>query len=204
MNERPDNLHRAIEAAKSLRLELARMVSGQDGEMSPDDLQTLQDSFDGETTLDTEIRNAVLAIEEDEIFVRGIKAREAELKDRRGRLEKRIEAARGLIEQAMTIAQWPKHEMDIGTVTLGKAKPRLEIDEESEIPSQFWKRKDPDLDKAGLLKVLNERQKAMDAANSLKDEDARAAARLRVNEEMPSVPGCHLETGGHVLTIRRS
>jgi hypothetical protein len=204
MNERPDNLHRSIEAAKSLRLELARMIGGTDAEMSSDDLQTLQDSFDGETTLDVEIRNAVLAIEEDEIFVRGIKARETELKDRRLRLEKRIEATRGLIEQAMTVAQWPKHEMDIGSVTLGKAKPRLEIDQESEIPSQFWKRKDPDLDKAGLLKVLNERQKAMEAVNAIKDEEDRATARLRVNVELPPVPGCHLEAGGHVLTIRRS
>jgi len=205
VNQRPENLHQSIEAAKSLRLELARLVAGSsDAEMSAEDLQALQDTFDGETTLDAEIRSAVLAIEEDEIFVRGIKARETELKDRRLRLEKRIEATRGLIEQAMTVAQWPKHEMDIGTVTLGKAKARIEIDEESEIPSQFWKRKEPDLDRAGLLKVLNERHKAMDAVNSIKDEEGRAVARLRVNVELPPIPGCHLETGGHVLTIRRS
>lgn len=202
MTERPDNLHRSIEAAKALRLELARMLNLGD-DATADDLQALQDTFEGETTLDAEIRSAVLAIEEDEIFVAGIKARETELKARRARLEKRIEATRGLIEQAMTVAQWPKHEMDIGTVMLGKAKARVEIDQENEIPTQFWKRKDPDLDRAGLTKVLNERQKALDAAKAIKDETARAAALARVELEFPSVPGCHLEAGGTVLTIRR-
>jgi hypothetical protein len=179
------------------------MIAGE-AEMSADDLQTLQDSFDGETTLDVEIRNAVLAIEEDEIFVAGIKARETELKNRRLRLEKRIEATRGLIEQAMTIAQWQNHEMDIGTVSLGKAAPRIEIDQENEIPSQFWKRSDPTLDKSGLGKVLRERQKAADAIGKLKTPEERAAAFKKLDEEMPPIPGCHLETSGTTLTIRRS
>lgn len=203
MTQHPDSLHKSIEAAKSLRLELARMIAGSD-EMTADDLQTLQDSFDGETTLDVEIRNAVLAIEEDDIFVAGIKAREAELKSRRLRLEKRIEATRGLIEQAMTVAQWQNHEMDIGTVSLGKAAPRIEIDEESEIPSQFWKRSDPTLDRSGLGKVLRERQKAADAISKLKTPEERAAAFKKLDEEMPAIPGCHLETSGTTLTIRRS
>lgn len=203
MNHRPDNLLRSIEAAKSLRLELARMVAGESGDLSADDLQTIQDSFDGETTLDREIRNAVLSIEEDELFVVGCKAREAELKARRSRLEKRIEATRGLIEQAMTVAQWPKHEMDIGTVTLGGAAPRVEIDDESQVPSQFFKRADPTLDKAGLGKVLKERQKALDAIAKL-DRDKQQAAQQKLDEEMPPIPGCHLVTDGQSLTIRRS
>jgi hypothetical protein len=203
MNERPDNLHRSIEAAKALRLELARMLQLGD-DASADDLQALQDTFEGETTLDAEIRAAVLAIEEDEIFVTGIKAREADLKARRLRLEKRIETTRGLIEQAMTIAQWAKYEMDIGTVTLANAAPKVEIDQESEIPTQFWKRADPTLDRAGLGKVLKERQKALDAAKALKDQEARAAALLRVETDFPTIPGAHLEAGGKTLTIRRS
>ncbi len=196
-----DDLHRSIEAAKSLRLHLARLLQGEDGAV---DEQALNDTFDGETTLDTEIRTAVLAIEEDEIFVNGCKARETELKNRRLRLERRIEATRGLIEQAMTIANWPSHEMDIGTVSLGKAKPRIEIDEESQIPTQFWKREDPTLDRAGLGNVLRERQKAVDAIAKLKTPEERAAAFERLELEMPAIPGCHLETSGVALTIRRA
>ncbi len=196
MNDNPVDLHRSIEAAKSLRLELARLIQG--------DEQALNDTFDGETTLDAEIRQAVLSIEEDEIFVNGCKARETELKNRRLRLEKRIEATRGLIEQAMTIANWPTLEMDIGTVSLGKATPRIEIDQESEIPTQFWKREDPTLDKAGLGKVLKERAKAWDTAMKIKDPEERASACLKVELDCPAIPGVHLETSGHTLTIRRS
>lgn len=199
-----ENLHRAVEAAKALRLELARILIGDNGEATEDDQQTLQDTFDGEaTTLEAAIRSAVLMIEEDEIFVTGIKARESQLKDRRARLEKRIEATRGLIEQAMTIAQWGKHEMDIGSVTLGKATPRIEIDQEADIPTQFWKPNDPSLDKAGLKKTLMERHKALQAINKLKAEQ-REAAMKKLDEEMPAVPGAHLETEDISLTIRRS
>lgn len=200
MNEQPKGLHRAIEAAKSLRLELARLLAGE----TADDVQAFNDTFDGETTLDVEIRQAVLTIEEDEIFINGCKAREAELKNRRLRLEKRIEATRGLIEQALTIAEWPKHEMDIGTVTLARARPRVEIDEESQIPTQFWKRQDPALDRAGLGNVLGERHKALQAIAGLESPEAREAARLRLDQEMPPIPGCHLEVDGVTLTIRRS
>lgn len=201
----PHNLHRSINAAVSLRQELARLIIGETGgDMTPDDLEALRDTFDGQTTLDAEIRRAVLAIEEDEILIAGMKARETELKNRRLRIEKRIEATRGLIEQAMTVAEWPKHEMDIGTVTIGKAAPRLEIDDESQIPSQFWKPADPALDKAGLKKVLSERHKAFDAAKKIADETERASAFRKVQQEFPSIDGAHLETDGVSLTIRRA
>jgi len=203
MDDRSDSLLRSIEAARSLRLELARLISPHGEEMTPDDLQALQDSFDGETTLDVQIRNAVLSIEEDEIFVNGIKAREKELKDRRTRLEKRIETTRGLIEQAMTIAQWHKHEMDIGTVILGKAAARIEIEDESEIPSQFWKRSDPTLDRAGLGKVLKERHGKLQEIAKLPSEKIQAAMQA-LDVEMPPIPGCRLEASGTTLTIRRS
>jgi hypothetical protein len=200
----PHNLHRSINAAVSLRQELARLITGDaGGDMAPDDLEALRDTFDGQTTLDAEIRRAVLAIEEDEILIAGMKARETELKNRRLRIEKRIEATRGLIEQAMTVAEWPKHEMDIGTVTIGKAAPRLEIDDESQIPSQFWKPADPSLDKAGLKKVLSERQKALQAISKLSGE-ARTEALLKIDKEFPPIDGAHLETDGVSLTIRRA
>jgi len=196
MTDTSNDLHRSIEAAKSLRFDLARMLAG--------DERALTDTFDGDTTLDAEIRAAVLAIEEDEIFVAGIKAREAELKNRRLRFEKRIEATRGLIEQAMTVANWPKLEMDIGTVSVGKAAPRIEIDDESEIPTQFWKREDPTLDKSGLTRVLRERQKALENVLKIAVPEERARALGKLNEEMPPIPGCHIETGGVALTIRRA
>lgn len=201
----PHNLRRSINAAVELRQELAKLIAGDTGaDLTQDDQETLQDTFDGQTTLDVEIRRAVLAIEEDEILITGIKARETELKSRRARLEKRIEATRGLIEQAMTIAEWHKHEMDIGTVTLGKAAPRIVIDNESQIPSQFWKPADPTLDKAGLKKVLSERFKSITAAMKIKDAEQRNAALLKAERDFPPIDGAGLETDGVSLTIRRA
>jgi hypothetical protein len=178
----PHNLHRSIDAAVALRQELAKLIVGDaSGDMTPDDLEALRDTFDGQTTLDAEIRRAVLAIEEDEILVTGIKARETELKNRRLRIEKRIEATRGLIEQAMIIAEWPKHEMDIGTVTIGKAAPRLEIDNESQIPSQFWKPGRPGARQGGAEEGA---ERAPQGDRGRPQDQGRAAARTRSRQSL--------------------
>ena len=52
----PTNLHKAIEAARLLRFEIAKMIAGDDAEVSAADAQVLQDSFDGETTLEGELK----------------------------------------------------------------------------------------------------------------------------------------------------
>ena len=203
MSERPDNLHRSIEAAKALRLHLTALVRFEDVELTADDLQAIQDTFEGETTLDAEIRNAVLAMDEDEIMVVGLRAHVDEMTTRRRRFEKRIEARRGLIEQAMTVAGLPKLEMDIGTLSCRAAKPGVEVDDESLIPSQFFTRPDPAISKAGLTKTMLERHKALQAADQIRDETARTLERTRIDREMPAIPGCHVEEGGVTLFIRR-
>jgi hypothetical protein len=187
----------AIEAAKALRLHITALVRFEDVEPTADDLQTIQDSFEGETTLDAEIRNAVLAIEEDEILVIGIKARLAELSERRMRFEKRMAARRGLIEQAMAVVGLPKLQMDIGTVSCSPARPRVEVTDEASIPTQFWKRADPTLDKTGLNKTMLERHKAIVAAGHNKVE------LDRIDKEMPAIAGCQIVEEGFSLTIRR-
>lgn len=195
MNAEVRDLHKALEAAKILRRNIAAMVSG-------DDIAA-QDTFEGETTLDLEIRAAILANDEDQIMVDGIKEREKDLKERRRRAEDRIEARRGFIEQAMAIAGWETHRADIATVTLGNAKPRLEIDDEAEIPTQFWERQEPALNKQNLLAVLTEREKALRIAREIADDAVRAARLKAIDDIHPPIPGCHLETGGVNLTIRR-
>lgn len=195
MNADPRSLQKALEAAKLLRRNVAALAG--------EDEQAIQDTFDGETTLDVEIRAAILANDEDQIAVDGIKAREAELRERRRRAENRIEARRGFIEQAMAIAGWEAHKADIATVTLGKAKPRLEVDDESEIPTQFWKRAEPTLDNAGLLSILTERWRALREAETIADPAVKAARLKAIDEIHPPIPGCHLATEGYSLTIRR-
>lgn len=196
-------IFRAIEAAKQLRLHIAFLVAGENAELSDDDKQTLQDTFDGETTLEVELERAVAAEDDDYVLVAGIKQRQTELKDRLARIEKRIESRRGLIEQAMTIAGWEKRETPLGTVSLKANPPSVEIDQENEIPTQFWKRQDPTLDKASLRSILIERHKAMEAAKKIKDAAQRAAVLARAENEHPPIPGCHLVTDQTSLAIRR-
>jgi hypothetical protein len=200
MNDRPANLHKAIEAAQTLRLEIAKLVRV---ELTEDDVRAIQDSFDGETTLDAELERALEAEDDDKILIDGIKGRVEDLRGRLERINKRVEARRGLIEQAMSIAGWPRHETPLGTISLAKAPAKVEIDEESDIPSQFFKRQDPVLDKAGLGKVLKERHKAVEAANKLTDQAQRDAKLKEIDREFPPIAGVHLKTDGVQLTIRR-
>jgi hypothetical protein len=192
-------LNIAIEAAKQLRMHISALVTGD----SEDDQQTREDSFEGETTLDVELERAILAEDNDVVLKLGIEVRQAELKGRLDRIEKRIEARRGLIEQAMIVAGWKKKETPLGTVSLKDNPPSVEIVEESSVPTQFFKRADPTLDKAGIRKVLLERHKAIEEAKKIEDDDRRAAALRRAEETNPEIPGCQLNAGTQSLTIRR-
>lgn len=193
----------AIEAAKQLRLHITYLVAGENLTLSDADRQTIADSFEGETTLDTELENAVKSEDDDLILVLGIKQRIEELKGRLDRIEKRIEARRGLIEQAMITAGWPKKETPLGTVSLKPNPPSVEIDDESAVPTQFFKRQDPVLDKATLRAILTARHKAIEEAKKLPSDVARAAKLANIEQEQPPIPGCHLNVGAQSLTIRR-
>jgi Siphovirus Gp157 len=195
---------RSLEAAKQLRANIAAYLKTEEngGELSADDLQTLQDTFDGETTLDSEIRAAMLLIRDDTIRITGCKAELDNLRARKERFERRIETWRGFIEQAMAVANWPRLELDIATISCGQAGPRVVVTEENEIPSQFFKRQDPVLDKAGLNRVVLERHKALTAALAITDESERKATIERIDQEMPAIPGVIVETGGVKLNIR--
>lgn len=166
-------ISKAVEAARRLRLHIAALVVGDGAPLSDDDLLAIQDTFDGETTLEEEIEAAVLAEDDDYLLVVGIKRRQAELKERLDRIERRIEARRGLIEQAMVVAGWPKRETPLGTVSISKTPPRVEIDAEHDIPTQFFKRPDPVLDKASIKSILMERHKAIQMVTAIKDESPR-------------------------------
>jgi hypothetical protein len=174
MTESPQGLLKSLEAAKHLRLQIALLVAGEQAtvenrELTTDDEQAIQDTFDGETTLDIELERAILAEDEDLILVDGIEKRQEELATRKSRLKKRMEARRGLIHQAMAIAQWSKKETAFGTISVGKGGTSVEVDAEEEIPTTYWKPQDPALDKVSLKQDLSKFKKEVDAAVATKD-----------------------------------
>jgi hypothetical protein len=202
-----DKLYREIEEAKALRLYLADAIKGDaTSEMTEDDQQTLQDTFDGQTdSLKDAIRAAYLSIVEDQICIVGIEAVVSELNVRLSRLGKREEATRGRILQAMTVAEWDSLPLDVATLVRTKVKDKVVIDEESEIPTQFFKRGDPTLDKAALSKAVKERQKVIDEITKTPSDPGDGLDMLRKFEaDNPPIPGCHIESGGKTLTIRKA
>jgi hypothetical protein len=116
----------------------------------------LMDSIEGETSLLEAIDVLLLAISEASGLAKGANDAAQALAARAQRLEKRAEAARGLIEQALMIAEIDKLERPAATLSLVRRPPKLEVAEEADIPTEFWKLGDPKLDKKALLAALKE------------------------------------------------
>lgn len=137
------------QAAAALRESLRQLGEG-------DDHTLLLDSIEGETSLLEAIDKLLLGIAEAEGLARGVRGAIAELEAREARFEKRAEAGRAVIEQAMMVAELPKLERPTGTLSLVARGPKVEVTEEAEIPAEFWKTGDPRLDKKSLLAALKE------------------------------------------------
>jgi hypothetical protein len=203
MTEHPDKLFKTISAARLLKQQVLELLHVEaDGELTPDDLQTIADTVEGELDIEGAVRFGLQQIGEAAIFVTGLSAEIDTMRARKARFEKRVESIRGLILQALTVAERQKVTLDLATVSYRPASPRVEVDQESEIPSVFWKQPDPVLDKTSLSKVALERHKMLVAADAIEDDTLRNAELRRIAKEFPHIPGCHIETGGAVLTIK--
>jgi hypothetical protein len=121
-----------------------------------EDEALLLDSIEGETSLLEAIDRLLLAIAETSGLAKGAHDAAGALAARAERLEKRAEAARGLIEQALMIAELDKLERPAATLSLVRRPPKLEVAEEADIPTEFWKAGDPKLDRKALLAALKD------------------------------------------------
>jgi hypothetical protein len=209
------NLEIERERAKRLMQDIRALVVG-NGEETAEDKETIADTFEGETTLDAALDAAFRSIDEDQIIVDGIKARQAELAARKDRAEKRIDLTRALIEQTLIEVGVPKIMLPIGTASLRSNKPKVIIDEEDKIPAVYqgvplWKRPDPVVDNAALKTALLERFAKIEAAraeatgeNGEVDEQKFAAAVVEIDKTHPEIPGAHAEPQGQSVQLRRS
>jgi hypothetical protein len=181
---------REAEAAKALR-ESYRAV------FADDDALAL-DAIEGETGLFEAID--VLLVERAEAMghATGLKGVESDIAARRQRFEKRADSLKGLIEQALMIAEIDtKVVRPVATLSMSKRPATVEVQTESEIPARFWKVGDPVLDKKALGAALAERAAAIAALPE--DPDARAEALAALP---PEIPGAVLSNAAPSLTIR--
>lgn len=144
------------------------------GALAADDPDLMADSIEGETGFYEAVDAIVAGMDDDQILLDGIKARKDELASREARIKKRVEYRRGLIEQMMAVSGERKIERPTFTASLSARPVKPVINDEAEIPSQFWKSK-PVLDRTALN-------------NALKNGE--------------SVPGACLDNGGESLTLR--
>lgn len=136
-------LNKQMAAANALRAAL-----------SSEDEDLLRDCIEGETDLREMIQTTILSMDEDTILADGLKGHLEALTKRHQRIRKRIDTKRAAIEQAMVIGEVKTLELPTMTATVKRTAPGLQITDEAAIPGDWWKAKDPALDKRALLTAL--------------------------------------------------
>ena len=141
-----------------------------------DDADLVADTVEGETGLFEAIDQALAEMENCDVIAEGCKAAEKRLSERRARAEARKDKVRAAIEQALLIAEVSeKIQRPTATLTLTKRKPALVVNDEAEVPSEFFAPQPPKLDKRKLAEAAAER----------------------------AIPGCHWTNAAPTLTVRR-
>jgi hypothetical protein len=136
------------QAASALRESLRQLGADDDG--------LVLDSIEGETSLLEAIDKLLLKIAEDAGLAKGATEAAATLAARAQRFEKRAEATRAVIEQALMIAELDKLERPTATLSLVRRPAKVEVTEEADIPAEFWKAGDPKLDRKAVLAALKD------------------------------------------------
>lgn len=166
-----------------------------------DDEQLLADMIEGEIALEDYVDAVSRLIAEDETTCAALAERSDQITTRKTRLNNRAKRLRTLLATVLDNAGSKTVTTPEATVTVTRLKPNIIIDEEADIPPQWWKRKDPVLDKSGLRKHLNERREAFE--NIAPEATDREAIHAEINEQFPEVPGVSLDNGDLSLKIRR-
>lgn len=119
-----------------------------------DDETLIADSIEGETSLYEAVDKLLLSIAEAEGLAKGARQAAADIDHRAERFDKRAEAGRAIIEQALMVAELEKIERPAATLFLARRAPKLELTDEADIPAEFWKTGDPTLDRKALAAAL--------------------------------------------------
>lgn len=166
------DLRRQAETAKKLLGSLKEQGEADDAEL-------VADTIEGETGLVEAIDAALAEIDECEILITGLKAKEEAFAERRRREEAKAERIKALIEQAMMTTEQMSLKLPSATLTLTQRAPGLIVSNEADIPTRFWieqERPAPKLDRKALT------------------------AALRAKE---AIPGANLDNGTVALSVRR-
>ena len=161
------SVDREVDKAKEIGALLESM-----GDVDPESLLL---SLESETNLPEMVCKIYDAILEYDIYASGLKSKIEDLSERKTRIERSAETLRGVIFIAMEKANLQKVSHICATLSIKKTARQTVINDEMLIPSDYWKRPDPELDKSKIK------------------EDLKAGV---------DIPGCTLSNGGAALSIR--
>jgi Siphovirus Gp157 len=196
MDQREFVIRRETEAARAL-------LAGMRATIGDEDMALLADTLEGETDLFEAIDLALSEIDETEALISGLKEKEGQFTARRRAMEERVRRFRGLIEQAMAVAEQQKLRRPTATLTLRKLPIDVVVLSEADIPADFFAQQPPPppkLDKKALKQALEAREARLAFAASLEDPKERATALAAI----PPIPGAMLDNGGVSLQVRRA
>jgi len=160
-------LTREAQAARDLIAKLKDIIG--------DDEDFAMDVIEGQTSL-VEVVNSLIAQEgEDEAHIRAIQEYATKLSARALNINARIERRRNALLAAFQNAGVKSLRCPLGTVGIRPTPAKAIPTDESIIPDEFWKPRDPVLDKRALLAALKEGR---------------------------TVPGATLSNGGVTISIR--
>jgi hypothetical protein len=167
-----------------------------------DDEQLLADMIEGEVDLEGYVDTVSKMIADDEATCEALAVRAKQMTTRKARISKRAERLRTLLATVLDDSGTKTITTPEATVTVTRLKPGIIIEEEADIPVEWWKRQDPTLNKPGLRKHLNDRREALE---SISDEAVdKESLRAEIDKEFPEVPGVSLDNGELSLKIRRA
>jgi hypothetical protein len=153
----------------------ARNMIADMADLLGDDAELIANTVEGETNLHDVMQRAFKRIAELNGLMNGIAGMMADLKDRGERFERQRDTLRGLLCEAMSVAEMKRLETPLGTASLRVVPSKAEIANEADIPSKYWKPQPPKLDRKAVLEALKAHE---------------------------PVPGAYLSNGGVTVAIK--
>lgn len=137
-----------------LEIEAAKRVKAKLLGMGEDDIALTRDMIEGETRLHeclaTVSRELLIAENEAE----GVAAAMKKLAERKARHEERVERLRGILFEAMQVAELPTLKTPVATLSVKAGRANVEIIDEASIPKKFWVKPPPFVDKGAIYESL--------------------------------------------------
>lgn len=201
------DMHKELAAAAALKHQLTEAF----GEER--DLTLLRDMVEGETNLDGAIDRVLEQMATDTASIEGLKIVEAKMEGRRKRLSDRYDAMKAMLLNVLDILEERRIERPLALFFTKAVSPSLQIIDEGEIPTRYFKQPDPVLSKADLTRDLKDRRDTLAGklgeivsrvnAGEMSEDDADQA-RDRILAAFPEIPGADLDNGGVTIQVKWS